>query len=91
MAPERTSPPPTPNPFQKDDMYRPADEGRSLHDEIKVFIKEAFKMGDPSRVKPTEADFHGKFLALLSGDGSARAFQMIASSSKESILLLLLE
>ena len=40
-----------PSPFVEDDMWRPADEGRSLHDEISMFYREVLQMSTPVGVK----------------------------------------
>ena len=34
-------------PFEKADMERPADEGRSLHDEVSTFIREILQLPTP--------------------------------------------
>ena len=49
------------NPFSIDDLSRPADEGRSLHDELSAFFREVMNLSTPIKILPSVLDVKNAF------------------------------
>ena len=76
------------SPYKEDDLYRPADEGRSLHDDSRAYYQEVMKLKTPITIDnlPDLAAITKSFVDLPKNNNLHHQFLINLSATKQKDL-----